>query len=284
VTDARRQAIDDSNRRWRTIFGALAVVVPFALGALFLRQASRLAALADHGREATATMTAKRDGGSFYTYEVEGKTYDWNVRAADAPYPVGARFSVTYLPEDPSLSRPVFPYAPTDVEPPRGLVFGLPAGLFIFFAGASLLCHRALLRSRAGLPATARKPISPVTSGRWVAGLLLACVLAADLDPKVRALFRTLWGESLLGLPVIIPIGLGQALLFAPAFWVMPELMRIVQARLAAGGSVGKLGILIAVATAGPELRRARNVVIAGGVYFAVLLASWIAYAAHRGV
>lgn len=285
ASDERGPAAAASNARWRTRFAALAVVVPLLLGGLFHRQSARLRALADHGRRASATLVGRRDGGAFYRYTVAGRTYDWNVRLADAPFPVGAIFPVTYLPEDPSLSRPVWPYNAANLAAERrpGILYGFPAGFFAFFALSALLCHRALVRSRAGLVPAAR-PVSPVLAGRIVATLMLAAVLSANLDDGVRAVQRALWGDTVGALPTVLVVTAAELVLFAPFFRVMPALMRIVLARLAAGGSVSRGGILLAVVTAGPELRRARNVVLAGGAYFALIMGLWIAYAGWRGV
>src|SRR6185437_8123311 len=99
-----------SHARWRFIFLGIALVAPLLLKALFDRQTHRLYALADHGREATAIVSSveRTDLGTYthYGYSVDGASYTWNVSNADAPYQPGESFPVTYLPEDPSLSRP----------------------------------------------------------------------------------------------------------------------------------------------------------------------------------
>src|SRR5690348_7145946 len=79
LSEDRARAVLASNRRWRAVFAALALVVPSLLLGLFRRQELRLRALADHGRQALATVTERRAGGVFYRYTVEGRSYDWNV-------------------------------------------------------------------------------------------------------------------------------------------------------------------------------------------------------------
>ena len=107
INQARRRRIIASDARFRIIFAVLAVVVPLALFSLFRRHELRLRALADHGRPGTATLTyATRDGTSHYRYEIDGVTHTWNVARAQAPFAPGQEFPITYLPEDPSLSRP----------------------------------------------------------------------------------------------------------------------------------------------------------------------------------
>lgn len=286
LPDERSRAAAASNARWRWRFAALAVVVPLLLGGLFYRQTLRLRALADHGQSTSATVVERRGGGAYYRYFVDGRAYDWNVRLADAPYALGEVFPITYLPEDPALNRPVWPYtaATYAAERPVAPLVAVPVGSFVFFALAALACHRALLRSRAGLASTARAPVSPVLSGRIVAALVLLAVLSANLAGDVRAVHATLWGATVAGLPTTAVVTAAQVVLFAPFFWVFPALMRIVQSLIDRGVPLGQGAFARAVVTAGPELRRERNVVMAGGVYFTVITGLWIAYAAWRGV
>jgi len=65
---------------------------------------------------------------------------------------------------------------------------------------------------------------------------------------------------------------------------VLPELLRVMRARLAAGGSLTKGDLIMTVVTAGPEQRRARDVIIAGTAYFALIAGLWIACTDWRGV
>lgn len=286
LPDERRRLVAASNARWRVIFAALAVVLPLLLGGLFRRQSLRLRALADHGRRAEATVVDRRSGGAFYRYDVAGHTYDWNVRAGEVPFPVGAVFPVTFLPEAPSLSRPVWPYTAANYEAERhpGILYGFPTALFVLFALMALLCHRALVRSRAGLTQATPRPIPPELAGRLFAGLILATVLSVNLYDDVQAVHRALWGDAVAGLPTVIVVSLVELVLFAPLFWVFPAMLRVMQARLAAGGSFTKGDLIMAVVTAGPEQRRARNIIIAGTAYFALIAGLWIAYTDWRGV
>lgn len=280
----RRKAIaTDSKARW--VF-ALLLLLPVVLGILFVRQERRLRALADHGRATSATVTlVTRDGTAHYRYEVEGTVHTWNVARRELALPAGESFSITYLPEDPSLSRPgEYTRERLDKELGTPIRTALPIGLFAFLGGAALLCHRNVVRLRAGAPLRTGRRLSPDTMGLIVAGLMLACVLGVNFDPKVRAVQAAAFGVMPFGLPLTLLVNVGGLLLFAPFFWVFPHLMRIVFERLRKGGSVSKLGIVVALATAGPELRRSRNIVVAGFVYFAVIVAAWIAFAAYRGV
>ena len=143
--DLRREALARSALRWCLGFCLLAVLVPLGLHALFERQARRLDALADHGRQAQATVTAvEQQGGKRYTaysYIVDGRAHSWNVSWQDAPYAAGESFAITYLPEDPSLSRPgADPTVPRgEAERNRRFTAKLLAGVFGFFAINALL-------------------------------------------------------------------------------------------------------------------------------------------------
>jgi hypothetical protein len=288
--DARRRQILASNRRWRLVFAVLAVVVPAVLFALFRRQEARLWALADHGRPTTATIShiTRQDAAlySHYTYTVDGTSHEWSVSRAQAPYEPGESFPITFLPEDPSLSRPVVPYSRErlQVELNRPVTRGFPIGAFIFFAGAALLCHRAVRHREEGEGEGSGPRLSPDAAGRLVATLILGATLAAGFDPKVRAVQAALLGPAPLGVPPVVIASLVQAVLLVPLFWVMPHLMRIVMSAQTRGNAFSKIGVLIAVANAPAELRRSRWVVLGGFLYFAALLVGWIALASAKGL
>jgi hypothetical protein len=275
-----------SNRRWRLIFGLLAVVVPLALFAAFTRQETRLQALAANGRAATAVVTGVRGDITYYEYEADGTSHDWNVRRADAPYPIGARFAITYLPEDPGLSRPIANYSMADYEREvdRGFKRAFLFGLFTFFALASLACHVSLQRMLRGAPMRTGPVVSPRTLGTILAAVLVACVVGAEFDAKVREVQSRLWGSDPLGVPVGVLVAIVDAVLFAPLFVMMPLVMEMTMRAAAAGRSISAAGIVRAVADAGPEHRRAKRIVVAIALYFVALFAGWIAYAASRGV
>jgi len=276
-----------SAARGRLVCAALALILPLVLYGLFRRQELRLLALADHGEEAAAVVVDRTSEAVFYRYQVGSRTYDFNVNPKDVPHAVGARFSVTYLPEDPELSRPYWRYdrAHLEAERSRGITIGMPLGLFAFFSFFALVYHRAARKALDGGPVTGpKRAVSPVLSGRILAAILITCLLGTILDSDVRGVFARLFGDTLLGLPTPVAVVLAQGVLLAPAFWVMPELMRILQTSVARGGSLSKLGIVLAVMGADTELRRSRNIVIAGALYFVLLMAAWIAFATLRGV
>lgn len=289
-TDANRARIMASNARWRWIFAALAVAVPLGLFALFGRQEGRLRALAAHGQAATATLTSltRENGATYaeYRYEVDGRSYTWSVSQRDAPYQPGETFAITYLPEDPSLSRPGQEYSSARVDAEVNLPFQhrIELGAFAFFAAAAALCERALRRQRAGEPIRGASRIAPATLGYVVAGILLAVMLGVNLDPKVAAVQAAVFGPAPLGLPITLVMTVAELVLLAPLFPVFAHLMPMVVAWQAKGGSAGKVGVALAVYHAEPEHRRSRAIVFGGLVYFVTLLAGWIALASYRGV
>jgi hypothetical protein len=290
MNDAIRQRLVASASRARLAFALLAIVVPLALHLLFARQERRLRALADHGRATTAVVThvTRGTGGhnTHYRYEVDGHAYTWNVAYPKAPFARGMRLPITYLPEDPSLSRPVVPYAQDQLlgELNRPVRMGFPIGLLVFFGGAALLSHRSVVRLRRGEPLRTKPLLSPAAAGRLVAILLLAVVIGVNFDPKVRATQTAAFGATPLGLPVSLVVTVVELLLFAPWLWVFPHLMRIVMDSQRRGGSLTKGGIVMAVWHAGPEWRRSKRIVVGGFLYFVAIVAGWIAFAAWKGI
>ncbi|MDI1483336.1 hypothetical protein [Polyangium sp. y55x31] len=285
----KRRKLIATDARARIVFATIAIIVPLVLALLFRRQELRLRALADHGHAGTATLTAVTRQGSaayaHYRYEVGGIVYTWNVDRKTLPIEPGETFDITYLPEDPSLSRPGS-YSKIELDDELNLPFrrGFPLGLFVLFGAAAAFCHRNVRRLEDGAPLSTKPRMSPEGAGRIVAALLLGCLLAANLDPKVQAVQIAAFGPTPLGLPAGLVVALAEIALLAPFFWVFPHLMRLVMDRHAQGGSLSKLGIVLAVALAGPERRRSRLVVIAGLVYLVALMTAWIVFAESRGI
>jgi hypothetical protein len=287
--EQRLAALARSHKRGRFILAALAILAPVALHALFERQALRLDALGDHGRPATATIAAidreGADGTVAYEYAVDGARYAWSVKSADAPGAPGQTFPISYLPEDPSLSRPGVDGAGAKREAAsnRSFAHKIELGVFLFFA-----LNLGLLEWKARkLKQKQRSLISVRTLGRVFALLLIGGALAADLSPEVRPVFVKAFGEAPFGVPVVPLVCVVNVLLLVPYFWVGEHLMRIVMQAVADRASISRGGIVVAVLfahRARPELSRSRNVVLAGFGYFVVLLGAWIAYAESRGL
>jgi len=164
----RRAELEPPNQRaqslirWRAGLGIAAVALPLALFLVFERQARRLDGLATRGElvDAHVTGVSLDEGTTFYAYSVNGTEYTWNVARADAPYATGHVFPATYLPDDPTLSRPIADRTLAAREAERNrrfswkAVLGLAATLALFAA----LTHRDLRRLRLGAPSELSDP------------------------------------------------------------------------------------------------------------------------------
>ncbi len=180
TSDGRVEVLERSLRRWSLALALLAVLLPGALYGLFHRQARRLDALADHGQLAEATVTARREGSTFYTYVVEGTRHTWSVRDGEAPYAVGETLAITYLPELPSFSRPGSnrSVAAAEAAANRSFAGKMVVGLFWFFA-ANVLVHQVRLRR---LRATGRTEVDDPRGHRTrliLTGVLLVAPMLA---------------------------------------------------------------------------------------------------------
>ncbi|HWE29611.1 MAG TPA: hypothetical protein VHB97_16495 [Polyangia bacterium] len=277
--------------RWCLIFLALAIAVPLGLHALFERQARRLDALASDGAAAEATVTAveTRDAKQYtaYEYTVAGTKHTWNVAHGEAPYATGEHFTVLYLPAHPELSRATTDRARIRAEAAdnRSFTLKLIIGVFAFFACNALLSahkFRKLLDANPGSDATL---ISPAWLGRLVALIILGIVLAViNGDDKVA---HAAFGERLLGLPVGAGLSLVVTIIYLPFFAFFQHLMLIILQANRDNVSTSKLRLAMYIAQVHrrhPELALSRRVVIGGTVYFVLVVAGWIAYAAARGI
>lgn len=279
-----------SFKRARVGFLVAAVLLPAALYALFDRQARRLDALADHGRTTTATVTElTRQGSSTYThyaYAVEGQTYSWSVGEEQAPHAPGTTLIVTYLPEDPSLSRPEPGASRAATEAASNRVFTkkamLGAVLFIAInAAITELKLRALLKR--GRAAVGAPIISAAWAGRVVGLLLVAVIVLVNLDDKVAAVQAKAFGAAPWGVPVTPLVMVVSFILFAPYIWVFEHVMKIAFRAQREGVRLG-LEAIIRLPQQYPELERSRLIALLGLGYFVVIAGAWILFASSRGI
>lgn len=279
-----RQRKRTSAARVRAVTAAFAVVLPALLGVLFLRQIHRLDALVDHGVRADATATSVEPGrATDYTYTYLGGVYTSSTRYAHAPFPPGATFPVRVLPEDPAFSRPGGDgeIAAAEVASNRRHTPLFVTGIFVFFALIAALAHRDVRRIDRDTPP--RAPPSPRVLGRVVACVLLAVVLAVNLDPAVREVHTKALGGAWLGLSPTIVVSAIEVVLFLPFFVVTEHLMRLL-ARERAGPPVGLVGLTLLLLRVDRPYRRSRNIVLAGLAYFFALMLGWIAFASAKGI
>lgn len=197
----------DAARRWRNGLVLAAVLVPAGCSALFERQARRLDALAAHGQTAEARVVRVDGQGTvFYEYAVGPNVHTWNVARAAAPFPVGARFRVVYLPEDPSLSRPLVGPTVAADEAVRNRRFArrFAAGVMAFFALMAALVHREIGRLLQGHnprdPAVYRARLRESLGVMGVLAVAVSAWHAADAGSR---------GESLVPVAVGLVLALG---------------------------------------------------------------------------
>ena len=288
---ADRLRLIRAHERWRLGFVGLAILISVGLHFLFERQAGRLDALADHGRATAARVTgaSRQDGRTYveYAYSVEGVTYTWSVEQADAPYGLGETFTVIYLPESPSLTRPYAEKerAAAEASENRSFATKVIAGVFAFFAFNALLSEVKLRKLRGGR--AAGLVVSPRRLGHIVASLILLVVVLTNFASDVATVQVKAFGAAPLGIPVAVFVAFVEVILFLPFFWVFEHLMRLVERARRDGGSLGKVGIawyVLSTAKRHPELRRSRAIALGGLGYFWLLAGSWIAYAGSRGL
>jgi hypothetical protein len=290
--DVRTERLITSHRRWRIIFVLLALALPAAIYALSERQARRLDALANHGATTSAVVDRLEHQGSeayvHYKYAVGGSTYTWSVGERDVLHDVGETFIVSYLPEDPSLSRPYADWSLAAKEAASNRSFRNKAivGAFLFVALNAALSEVKLRRLRRRGPQDTFL-LSAKAAGRIVAGLLILVALSTNRYEDVAEVQRKAFGAMPFGLPVTTVVTLVEAVLFLPYFWVFEHLMHIVYQAVRDRASLSKVGLasyILRAHKAHPELRRSRAVALGGFLYFVLLAGSWIAFTEIRGL
>ena len=205
--------------RWRPFLAAAAVLLPLALFSLITRQSRRLEALADHGRATEAYVTGVSGGGRFthYAYRVHGIEHDWNVARADAPYALGERFTVSYLPEDPALTRPWVdpPRATAEAAAGRSVSWKAALGLATLLGTFAAALHVDLRRARAGI---AVGPPSLRTYRRRLIVTSVVVAIGVALVSGLHARNALAKGESLAPVFIALAIAVGiVAAVFIPA-------------------------------------------------------------------
>ncbi len=231
--------------RWRAGLAVATVLAPLGFYALFERHAKHLDALADHGVTGEATVTRTSGSITGYAYRVNGAEYTWSVKREQAPFAVGERIAITYLPEDPSLNLPV---ADRTLAAPRAaenrsfrtkFIVGVGAVLALFTVGVD----RDLRRLRRGVAA------EPVTVAQYrrrlvVTGLAMVPPIGAIMAFHARDAAQH--GES--RVPVVLSALLVVAIVIGTGFTVArqgPEHARERAAKLM--GKLWPVMVVIAV-------------------------------------
>ena len=197
----------ESLTRWRAGLAIASVVLPLALFAVLERQARRLDALAAEGSpvEAHVTGISRDRRTTYYAYRVSGVEYTWSVAREEAAHATGESFTATYLPSDPSLSRPFAERSLAAAESARNRSFAwkVVLGLALFLGFFAFVAHRDLRRLGVGAPSELSDPAA-YRRRLAVTGLILVPVLIAVTGFHLQDALEK--GES------IVPVVVGLAL------------------------------------------------------------------------
>ena len=265
--------------RWQIAFALLALLLPLVPYLVFERQARRLDKLADHGKPAVATVTrVARNGAStnlIYAYAVDGASFSWTVPSDQVPHAPGETFDATYLPEDPSLSRPDAAQAASDAEETRTTARKAMLLVFAFFlvnVGVSEVKLRRMRKEARAAGANAASVdagagLSPIRIGQLVALFILSILVATNFNEDTMRVQAKAFGPGPLGLSIAVWTSAVQTLLFIPYFWIIPHLIQILvrarrdRAPLTRGGLVWYIAH---VHQRHADLARSRTIVLSG--------------------
>jgi hypothetical protein len=227
-----------------------------------------------------------------YTYTVEGTPYASRQIAFDifdkpggrgriesivAQYPVGKTVTVYHDPQDPGTAI---------LEPELYAPFFQPlffAVLFLF--GGCFTLWGVVRQVRYGQAAEPSRvtPTRILVSSVVMSMLVYSMLVLVALQSSVQETFVLAFGDRPLGMPTLLFVLVAQTLLYLPMPWVFWHLIRLVfQAR--EDGKMFGFWYLLTVGDSHPNLRRSRTVCIGGLVYFFVVGAIWISYAASCGI
>jgi hypothetical protein len=112
----------------------------------------------------------------------------------------------------------------------------------------------------------------------WAIGLVLYAIIVITpiRDAKCRQVALKAFGETVCGMPFYVFAPLLLAILFAPLVYVATQLIVLTTSRMRLRTTVGLYNA--------QELRKARIVVVLGGIYFLALAGIWIAYTSALGI
>jgi hypothetical protein len=228
-----------------------------------------------------------------YTYTVAGALYTSRQISFDlfddpggrglpesivARYPVEKEGTVYYKPDEAGIAilEPGI-YSPFLMP----LVFGA-----IFFAGGSLILWRVFR------PVTQKEKPDPhldVTAKRRMAAtvamsvLIYAIIVLTSLESAAQEIFIMAFGERPAGMPNLLFMLALQTLLYLPMPWVFWHGMRLAfQAH--EDGRRYSVWYILTIGRRHTHLRQSQWVCIAGLMYFFVICAAWIIYAAALGI
>lgn len=117
--------------------------------------------------------------------------------------------------------------------------------------------------------------------------LVYMLIIGTTFSPDVQPVLVKAFGAEPFGVPVTVVVAVAQAIFLFPFVFALHHFMLIAERAAADGHGVGKVGLLVYVASVGqrhPELRRSQIISVAGLAYFVLVCGIWIAYADAKGI
>lgn len=117
--------------------------------------------------------------------------------------------------------------------------------------------------------------------------VVYAAIIGTTFSADVQPVLARAFGPEPFGFPVVWVVAAAQAVLLFPFVFAIHHFMLITEQAAADGHSIGKIGLLMYLASAGkrhPHLRRSQIIAAGGLVYFVMVCGLWIAYADAKGI
>ena len=117
--------------------------------------------------------------------------------------------------------------------------------------------------------------------------VIYAVLIGTVFSPDVQPVLAKAFGSAPFGFPVVWLVAVAQAILLFPFIFAIHHFMLIAEQAAADGHSIGKIGLLMYLASVGkrqPQLRWSQIIAVGGLVYFVLVCGLWIAYAHARGI
>ena len=120
-----------------------------------------------------------------------------------------------------------------------------------------------------------------------IPAVIYVVLIGTVFSPEVQPVLGKAFGAEPLGFPVVWVVAIAQAILLFPFVLAIHHFMLIAEQAAADGHSIGKIGLLMYLASAGkrhPQLRRSQMISLGGLIYFVLVCGLWIAYADAKGI
>ena len=117
--------------------------------------------------------------------------------------------------------------------------------------------------------------------------VIYAVLIGTVFSPDVQPVLAKAFGSAPFGFPVVWVVAVAQTILLFPFVFAIHHFMLIAEQAAADGHSIGKIGLLMYLASVGklhPRLRWSQIIAAGGLVYFVLVCGLWIAYADAKGI